>query len=101
MLIEVLYFAGCPHYRPTLDLLEAVIAESGVAAEVREVEVCNDADAARLRFLGSPTIRVDGADIEPDTEVRTDYALSCRMYGVSGVPGRDLLEAALRTASAR
>ncbi len=43
MLIEVLYFEGCPHYRPTLDLLEAVIAESGVAAEVREVEVCNDA----------------------------------------------------------
>jgi hypothetical protein len=44
------------------------------------VEV-HDAEAAqRLRFLGSPSVRVDGRDVEPGAEARTDYDLSCRVY---------------------
>ena len=66
---------------------------------VEEVEVRDEADAERLRFIGSPTIRVDGADIEPDAGTRTDFALSCRLYEGSGVPPRELLEAALAGSS--
>jgi len=51
--------------------------------------------AERLRFLGSPTIRVDGKDIEPAARGRTHFGMSCRMYGSSGVPPRELVEAAL------
>jgi hypothetical protein len=43
-----------------------------------------------MRFLGSPTIRVGGRDVEPYTEERTDYGLSCRVFrteaGIAGQP---------------
>lgn len=38
----------------------------------------------RLRFLGSPTVRVEGRDVEPGAEVRTDFALSCRVFRTEG-----------------
>lgn len=53
-------------------------------------EVPDDEQAQRERFLGSPTIRVDGRDIEPGAAARTDYGLKCRIYqtpaGLSGLP---------------
>jgi len=54
-------------------------------------------DVERLRFLGSPTVLVDGVDIEPEARHRTDYSYSCRMYsGVSGLPSEEMLMAALQ-----
>jgi hypothetical protein len=66
--------------------------------ELREVAVATGAEAERLRFPGSPTVRVDGADIEPSSAGRGGYALGCRLYGGSGVPPRELVAAALRAA---
>ena len=94
-MIEVLYFEGCPHVEPTLSLASEVLSELGLAAEVREVEVRTPDDAERLRFLGSPTVRVDGKDIEPGAEDRTEFTLSCRLYGDRGFPAKELLVAAL------
>ena len=94
-MIEVLYFEGCPHVEPTLSLAEEVLSQLGVSDEVRKIEVRSPEDAERVRFLGSPTVRVDGKDIEPGAESRTDYALSCRIYGDSGLPPKELLVAAL------
>ena len=99
MIVEVLYFDGCPHHAATMDAVRQLAVELAIEAEIREVEVRGDEDAQRLRFLGSPTIRVNGADIEPSAHERADYALCCRLYGGSGVPSRDLLAAALRNAS--
>lgn len=99
--VRVLYFAGCPSHRPTVELVRHVAAESSVPVEVEEVEVVDAADAAPLRFLGSPTIQVDGLDIEPAARDRTEFAMACRTYpGGSGVPPVDLLRAALTTALA-
>lgn len=95
MKIELLYFSGCPHHRPARELIDATLFELGLDAEVEEVNVNDQREAERLRFLGSPSIRVDGADIEPAAESRTDYALACRMYGSSGIPSPELLRAAL------
>ena len=95
MIVEVLYFDGCPHYAPTMDAVRELIARAGAGVELRETEVRNDEDARRLCFLGSPTIRVDGVDIEPGANERTDYAMSCRLYGRSGLPSREMIEAAL------
>ena len=55
------------------------------------VAAVSDLEAAeRLRFLGSPTVRVHGRDIEPGADKRTDFALSCRVYrtdaGLAGEP---------------
>ncbi len=83
MMIEVLYFAGCPNVEPTLSLADEVLSQLGLSADVRKVEVRSPEDAERLCFLGSPSVRVDGRDIEPGAESRKEYALSCRIYGDS------------------
>lgn len=96
MMIDVLYFEGCPNHSLTVELVEAVVGELGIAAEINQVPVSDVADAKRLRFFGSPSVHVNGVDIDPDTKVRTDYAYSCRVYGMSGVPPKQMLIDAIR-----
>lgn len=101
-LVEVLTFAGCPHAEPALELVRRVVDESGVAATVRRVDVPDADAAAAQRFLGSPTIRVDGRDIEPGVAERDQYVLSCRIYrtasGLGGEPDPQWLREALNAA---
>lgn len=99
MKIELLYFKGCPHYLPTLELVNEVVRDLRVEADISFLEVHTSDDAKRLRFLGSPTIHVNGEDVEPLARVRVDYGMSCRLYGSSGIPPRHLVEAALREGS--
>lgn len=104
MTIEILTFESCPNAQAAKDLVDRVVAESRVDAEVEYTDVPDPAAAKRLRFLGSPTIRVDGRDIEPGADRRTEYVLACRIYRteerIAGVPDdrwlRDALEAAQR-----
>jgi hypothetical protein len=102
-LVEILYFDGCPNHEPSLALVERVDRELGTSAEVRLVKVADQATAERLRFLGSPTIRVDGVDVDPDTEQRTGYALSCRVFtterGRAGQPDVRWIRDALASAA--
>lgn len=91
--VEVLSFAGCPNAEPALALVERVSAELGVDADVEGIEVENADQAEALRFLGSPSIRVNGRDVEPGAENRSDFAFSCRVYpsesglkGLNGLP---------------
>jgi hypothetical protein len=98
-LVEVLTFEGCPHAEPALELARRVVAETGVDAIVRRVDVPDAETAKAKRFLGSPTIHVDGRDIEPGAEARDGYALSCRVYrigqAVHGEPEERWLRQAL------
>jgi hypothetical protein len=96
MRIELLYFRGCPHHEPTIALVRQVLREEGITAEIQGIEVRDLEEAERLHFLGSPSVRVDGVDIEHSAAQRTTFSLSCRMYGASGVPPQALIEAALR-----
>lgn len=98
-MIEVLYFSGCPNHEPTVDLAREVTRELGLDAEIREVTVETAEAAEALRFVGSPSVRVNGRDIEPAVREQTEFALSCRMYGDAGVPPKELLVEALREAS--
>ncbi len=63
MKIEILYFDGCPTYSEAEETWREVLAQGG--AEVELVAVGSDEEARRLRFPGSPTIRVDGRDLFP------------------------------------
>ncbi len=100
MRIEVLHWEGCPSTTEALDLLGIVLAEHGVTDEVEVKEVTTQAEAEALRFPGSPTIRIDGRDIDPaGADARP--SLTCRIYHlpdgrVSPVPTREQLEEALR-----
>ena len=70
--------------------LRELLGRAGVDEPVCERCVENDAAAQRGRFLGSPTLRVDGVDIDPGAGGRTDYGLRCRLYptdaGLGGMP---------------
>jgi hypothetical protein len=90
MLVEILYFDGCPNHEPTRALVERVCRELAIDPDVRMVEVPDTETAVRLRFLGSPTVRVDGRDVEPGAEQRNEFMLACRVYrtesGFAGLP---------------
>lgn len=75
-----------------------MVESLGVAATIREVAVDNPEQAPALRFFGSPTIQVNGQDIDPAMRHRTDYSYSCRMYEGDGIVPRALLERALQEA---
>jgi hypothetical protein len=72
MEVEVLYFDGCPTYKLAEQALREALAEEGMDAEVYLVAVNTDEEARRLRFPGSPTIRVGGKDLFPVSE-REDW----------------------------
>jgi len=99
MKIEVLYWEGCPSHPEALELLHSVLAERGVEASVELREVRTVAEAQALRFPGSPTIRVDGRDVDA-SGAETAARLTCRIYHladgrVSPIPSREQLEEAL------
>lgn len=94
--VSILYFEGCPNHRPTADRVRTVVADLSLDADVEELDVRTPDDVERLRFFGSPTVQVDGADIEPAARARTDYTMACRLYTTSdGLPTREMLAAAL------
>lgn len=86
MLVEVVTFEGCPHAAPAVALARRVADEAGISADVRLVDVA-DGEAERQRFLGSPSIRVDGRDVEPGADLRRDYMHGCRLYATSAGRG--------------
>jgi hypothetical protein len=101
MKIELLYFDGCPGHERLLPSLRELAAQHGVELEQRHIRTLEEAEEAR--FLGSPSVRINGRDVEPGAEQRTDYGLKCRLYrssdGQSGLPPRDWLDRALREAA--
>jgi hypothetical protein len=82
--VEIPYFEGCPNHEPALALVERLASELRVEPEIEPVEVADPDGAVALRFLGSPTVRVDGVDVEPGAEERRDFAFSCRIYRREG-----------------
>jgi hypothetical protein len=61
MNIQVVYFEGCPNHAPTVALVKQVVAKLGMEVQVEEVEVASPEEAVSRRFLGSPTVLVNGS----------------------------------------
>jgi hypothetical protein len=84
-------------------MVERVTGDLGLECDVRLVNVPDNEAAQKLHFLGSPTILVNGADIEPGAGGRRQYGLACRVYrtaaGTSGQPDPAWLHAALAQAA--
>ena len=104
--VEIFYFDGCPNDEPAIASVERLGRELGVEPQIRLVNVPDQETAEQLRFLGSPTIRVDGCDVDPYTGEHDDYALSCRVFrtdaGIVGQPDeRWVRQALLRAMGAR
>jgi hypothetical protein len=102
MKIEILYFAGCPNHKPAVEALREVLREEGVSAEIVEVNVRDASMAREIKFLGSPSFRVNGLDVEPEMRAARDYGMMCRTYAVEGrregLPSREMLRKAVSEA---
>jgi hypothetical protein len=104
--IEILARRDCANRGMAQVVVERAVARSGVPVEVRTVDVKTEAQARKWRFLGSPSVRVDGLDVEPGSSDRTDYSLADRLYrcglgGVQGWPDELWVRSALLVASAQ
>ena len=99
MYIQLLYFDDCPNWEAVHAMLTDILAELGLQERIDLVRVPDDEAAQRLRFFGSPTVRVQDKDVEPDRGQR-DYMLGCRLYWVNGrpqgAPPREWLVTAIR-----
>ncbi len=99
MEIIFLYWEECMSHEETLQRLRQVIAEEGLQAPIHMVKVETWEQAEELRFIGSPTILVNGRDIQPPPP-DAQYALTCRTYyledgRVSPLPSLEMLRRAM------
>lgn len=68
--------AECPATPGMIRLVEGVTRDMGIAIALEQVLVDTPEQAESLAFLGSPTVRVEGQDIEPEARSRTDFGLT-------------------------
>ena len=90
--VELLTVADCPGKPGAEAMIAEVAAELGLSVSLEMQEVADERAGERLRFAGSPTIRVEGVDIEPGWEPPDDFTPRCRVYqtatGLRGLPER-------------
>ena len=98
MKIEVLYIDGCPHFPATVDAVKKCWGQSELTCVITEISVTDQKTAVQIGFLGSPTVRINGLDIEPSARHRTAFGMMCRTYEGSGVPSEDLIREAIKDA---
>ncbi len=99
MKIDVLYVPDCPNHAIALKRLCEILSPEVFQAHVNEVLVTDAEMAQLLKFPGSPTIRINGGDVEPRNEEFSSFGLMCRLYSDgSGVPSETSLRAAIEKA---
>lgn len=100
MVIEILTFDGCPNAQTARERVEGALQIESTCASVHEVKVNTIELAQSSRFLGSPSIRIDGCDIEPGADHRRDYGLMCRTYrapeATEGAPPISMIRKAIQ-----
>ena len=105
MRVEILYFSGCPNHVPAVDRVREVLEQEGTPENVVEVEVKDAATARQVGFLGSPSVRIDGQDVEPAARGARAFGMMCRTYidggRRAGVPPLEWIRAAVREAIGR
>ena len=77
--VELLWWDGCPSTEKALATLREVLESEGLDPDaVIQREIRTDGDVERERFVGSPTIRIDGAEVAPVPD--EPLGLTCRVY---------------------
>ncbi len=91
--VEFLYFQSCPGHRQALLNLKAALRESAVRADLILINVTSPKQAEKVRFQGSPSIRVNGKDLDGRDE---GFSYGCRIYQIAGkitpTPTKDFIQ---------
>jgi hypothetical protein len=98
--IEFLFWRDCPSHPEAMERLQQVLGEMGIETPIEQIEILTDEDARRFDFPGSPTIRVNGADVDPAGAAQMGTALTCRVYRLddgrfSPVPSKEMIRRVL------
>ncbi|MCP8317594.1 MAG: DUF2703 domain-containing protein [archaeon] len=75
MKVQLLYILDCPWCVKTKELIKESLEELGVKADIEEILVDSDKKARKYKFVGSPTVRINGKDIQE--EVSKGRCLPC------------------------
>ena len=90
--IEFLYFAGCPSFKPALDYLIEVMDEKNIDAHLELILVESPEHAQKVGFQGSPSIKVNGIDLEDKND---GFSFNCRLYSIdgklTGIPSKEFI----------
>ncbi len=101
MNVSLLHSDGCPNWEQTLTDVREVLAEYHVKADVKLIRISSQQQAEEMEFLGSPTVRVEGMDVEPDI-LESGFNLECRVYWIDddsvGRPPKEWIAAAVEVA---
>ena len=105
MKINFLWWDDCPSYPEAWRRLQKVLDELGAEVEVERNEIRTDEEAERWHFPGSPTILVNGKDIDPRAPTLPSR-LTCRLYfkedgRPSPVPSEEMIRRAIVNAQRR
>ena len=91
--VEFLYFRSCPGYKQALANLKAALRESGIRSDLRLISVESEKQAERIGFQGSPSIRVNGKDLDGRNE---GHSFACRIYQIGGkvnaIPTKEFIQ---------
>jgi glutaredoxin len=100
--VMFLYFKDCPNWKKALKSLNMILSEEGVNTRVRKIQIRSEEEAVKRKFTGSPTIRIDGKDIDPSYRDTGAYVLACRNYpggpDEGGLPPEEMIRRAVRVA---
>jgi glutaredoxin len=76
--LELILWSGCPSSEDARQLLQKALAELGLSSLPVTERYIEDYEVAQTeKFVGSPTIRINGEEIIPGGET---YGLTCRVY---------------------
>jgi hypothetical protein len=97
--IEVLYTEHCPFWKEVTKIIEEILEKFEIQASVKKVKISSEDEARRLRFPGSPTVRINGVDVDP-TFKETRGIIGCRIYNYRGkiyeYPPKDMIIKAVK-----
>ncbi len=98
--IGIFFIEGCPGVSAITDSIKEVITEESVDADISLFLIETSEEARRLQFTGSPTVRINGVDVEPNMQTNKDYGLRSRHYYINGekanYPTKSMIRSAIK-----
>ncbi len=101
MNIQFLYYEDCPSHETALQRLQQVLTKEHITTKVEIIKIETEEQATSWKFVGSPTILINGEDIVPHP-ADAQYNLTCRAYRlengrISPLPSEAMIRDALHT----
>lgn len=99
--IVILGLTGCPNLESTIEMVKRAVTSLDQEAQIASELVGETDDFPKIGFRGSPTVLINGVDIEGNDSSDDAYVFGCRIYGTSGTPPQTMIETAILAAVAR